>query len=200
MSRPLVSPLRDVLEKIPRGSRVFDIGCGAGGLLYLALSQRGIVDGSGYDVSPKAVDAAKSLASVSSAFQIERRTPDEGVPDLSKADIVTLCDVLHHLPDQTKVTLLNEVARRMRPGAALIVADIDADARFGYWMNQLHDLIVSKEWVAPMSPRLAHELILDTGMTILRQESVRSIWYVHYLIVAEKLAEATRHAFVRAWR
>jgi 2-polyprenyl-3-methyl-5-hydroxy-6-metoxy-1,4-benzoquinol methylase len=184
--RPLVSPLRHVLERIPRGSRVFDIGCGAGGLLYLAASQRDVEVASGYDVSPEAVDAAKSLASISPGLQIEHRLPDQGVPDLSSADIVTLCDVLHHLPDETKVTLLKEVAGRMRPGAALIVADIDAGARFGYWMNQLHDLIVSKEWVAPVPAHVAHELIGGTGMTILQQERVRSIWYAHYLIVAEK--------------
>jgi 2-polyprenyl-3-methyl-5-hydroxy-6-metoxy-1,4-benzoquinol methylase len=180
-----VSPLRDVLEKIPRGSRVFDIGCGAGDLLYLALTQRDAADASGYDVSPKAVEAAKCLPS-STALQIEHRTPQQGVPDLSGADIVTLCDVLHYLPDQVKVTLLSEVARTMRPGAALIVVDINADRKFGYWMNQLHDLIVSKEWVAPLSARAAQELIRSNGMTILEQNSVRSMWYPHYLIVAEK--------------
>ena len=122
------------------------------------------------------------------------RAPEEGVPDISGADYVTLCDVLHHIPTQAKVPFLKDIVGQMRPGAALIVADIDAGRRAGSWMNQLHDLIVSQEWVAPVPASVARTMLEQEGLIVREQSFVRSLWYPHYLILAEKpsLAGATR--------
>ena len=56
--RPLISPLHEVLARIPAGGRLFDIGCGSGTLLHLALKHRGCAAAHGYDVSAHAVGNA----------------------------------------------------------------------------------------------------------------------------------------------
>ena len=184
--RPLVSPLGEVLQLLPRGSRVFDIGCGSGGLLHLALNDAGVSRAAGYDVSTKAVGAAQTLPWDAERLHVAHRTPGEGVPDISGADYVTLCDVLHHVPPEAKAPFLKDITEKMRPGAVLILVDIDASRRGGYWMNQLHDLIISQEWVAPVTAQAARSMLQQAGMVIRKESFVRSLWYPHYLIRAEK--------------
>lgn len=66
-----------------------------------------------------------------------------------------------------------------------VLVDIDASRRGGSWMNQLHDLIVSQEWVVPVAAHAARSMLQQAGMVI-RESFVRSLWYPHYLILAEK--------------
>jgi 2-polyprenyl-3-methyl-5-hydroxy-6-metoxy-1,4-benzoquinol methylase len=186
--RPLVSPLGRVLQLLPRGSRVFDIGCGSGGLLHLALNHAGVSHAAGYDVSPKAVGAAQSLPWSAERLRVTHRAPSEGVPDISKEDYITLCDVLHHVPPEAKAPFLKDIAEKMRPGAVLILMDIDADRRVGTWMNQLHDLVISQEWVFPVATGDARSMLQQAGLIVREQSLFRSLWYPHYLILAEKPA------------
>jgi SAM-dependent methyltransferase len=190
--RPLVSPLGQVVQLLPRGSRVFDIGCGSGGLLHLALNDAGVSHAAGYDVSTKAVGAARTLPWDAERLHVVHRTPGEGVPDISGADYVALCDVLHHVPPEAKADLMKDIAEKMRPGAVLILMDIDAGRPAGAWMNQLHDLVVSQEWVAPATAQAARTMVKEAGLVIRQESLFRSLWYPHYLIVADKSAAAAR--------
>jgi hypothetical protein len=67
-----------------------------------------------------------------------------------------------------------------------VLVDIDASRRGGSWMNQLHDLIVSQEWVVPVAAHAARSMLQQAGMVIREESFVRSLWYPHYLILAEK--------------
>jgi hypothetical protein len=124
--------------------------------------------------------------SVAMRPNLVHRMPGEGVPDLSGADYVTLCDVLHHVPPEAKASFLKDITEKMRPGAVLVLVDIDASRRGGSWMNQLHDLIVSQEWVVPVAAHVARSMLQQAGMVIREESFVRSLWYPHYLILAEK--------------
>jgi hypothetical protein len=53
-------------------------------------------------------------------------------------------------------------------------------------MNQLHDLIVSQEWVSPVPAYVARTMLEQEGLIVREQSFVRSLWYPHYLILAEK--------------
>jgi hypothetical protein len=137
-------------------------------------------------LSTKWCFATKTLPWSSEQLRIMQRAPEEGVPDILGADYVTLCDVLHHIPEKAKAPFLKDIVGQTRPGAALIVADIDAGRRAGSWMNQLHDLIVSQEWVAPVPAYVARTMLEQEGLIVREQSFVRSLWYPHYLILAEK--------------
>ncbi len=91
--RPLMSPLKEVLDRLPPGCRMYDIGCGAGSLLHLALLRAGAAHAAGYDISQRAVDAVGRLPWPPEILTASRRDRSEGVPDLSGADIVTMVDV-----------------------------------------------------------------------------------------------------------
>jgi SAM-dependent methyltransferase len=61
--RPFICPLSPVLEQIPPGVRVLDIGSGNGLFLSAMASVRNIAVGNGAEVSARAIEAAQAQAS-----------------------------------------------------------------------------------------------------------------------------------------
>lgn len=104
-------------EAAPRPLRWLDFGCGAGGLLKY-LRQQGVpggraVEASGHDVG----SYAEKLARVDGfrIWSVEElaRMPAGGF------DVVSLVEVLEHIPDPGEVVAL--CARALRPGGLLLV-------------------------------------------------------------------------------
>jgi SAM-dependent methyltransferase len=100
------------------GGAVLDSGCGTGGFLAWAMRAGEFERGSGIDVSPEAIELAR------------RRVPDAElhvapVAELPFADdsfdLVTLNDVLQHIPEDEVVRSLSEIRRVLLPGGALLV-------------------------------------------------------------------------------
>lgn len=104
----------DVVERLglPRGSRLLDAGCGAGGMLD-TLSSFG--DVSGLDVNSEWAALARQRG-----YEDIREGVVERLPwDEEMFDLVTLLDVLEHTADD-RVTL-SELRRVVRPGGYLLV-------------------------------------------------------------------------------
>jgi len=184
--RPLISPLHAVLAHVPAGGRLFDIGCGSGTLLHLALTHRGCSAAHGYDISARAVGNAHLLGGGDDRFRVEHRDPAAPLPDLSGYDAVTMVDVLHHLPPDRQDAFLGGVAAALPPGAPFIVADIDAARPLGRTLNRLHDLVLSREWVHPRTAAATAAMLRGHGLQVAAPEHIQSLWYPHYLIVARR--------------
>lgn len=101
------------------GARVLDVGCSAG--VYLAaLAQSGSFDVRGIDPSPASAEVARTL------FGVTVDTGDAYAFDGYAAfDGIALLAVLEHLRDPTR--LFETLARRMKPGAILVVEVPNAD-------------------------------------------------------------------------
>ncbi|HSS59973.1 MAG TPA: class I SAM-dependent methyltransferase [Candidatus Limnocylindrales bacterium] len=125
------------VERLPltKGSRVLEIGCGAG-LLAIQLAQRGFVV-EATDSTPAMVEltlqnaeraglASRVHAGIADAHALEF--------DDSAFELVVAMGVLPWLPDPTLA--LNEMARVIRPGGFL-VANIDNRARLTHLLDPL---------------------------------------------------------------
>jgi 2-polyprenyl-3-methyl-5-hydroxy-6-metoxy-1,4-benzoquinol methylase len=189
--RPLVCPLGHVLEEVPRGARLFDIGCGSGTLLYLAARLRGVAAAHGYDVSREAIDAAAVFQRRAADLHVQWRPPG-ALPELGGYDIVTLVDVLHHIPPAEQITFLERICAGMDGGAKLVVLDINAARRLPALCNQLHDLLLARQWVHPMRPERVAAALAAAGARVAAPVFTDTLWYSHYLIVAEKPAPEPR--------
>ena len=176
--RPYVCPLAEILEQIPKGVRLFDVGCGSGSLLWLAKEFRQLEKADGFDVSPLAVEASRELQGVT----VILRDRHEGLPSFAGYQVVTLVDVFHHILPSQQQQFLVDVLGKMDVGSQLIIADIDADRKIGTSCNQLHDLLLAREWVHPWPPRRVRELLRTAGCRELHFSRHRSLWYPHYLI------------------
>jgi 2-polyprenyl-3-methyl-5-hydroxy-6-metoxy-1,4-benzoquinol methylase len=183
--RPLVCPLHVVLEQIPMGARIFDIGCGSGSLLYLAVRLRAAKSAHGYDVSHDAIKAAGTFARRSDLV-CAKFLPVSDFPNLSGYDVVTLVDVLHHIPPERQTGFLAQIVHAMDTGAKLVILDINADRVVPAMCNQIHDLVLNRDWVHPMRPR---DVVAALDAVRARVDSptlINTLWYSHYLISAYK--------------
>jgi SAM-dependent methyltransferase len=105
---------RDVTRHFPRDARLLDVGCGG------AWLGDHFDDYTGIDVSPEAVEAARSRGR-----QVLLVDGDEPLPfDEANFDGVVLKDVLEHVADP--VALVREVRRVLQPGGRVFASSPDA--------------------------------------------------------------------------
>ena len=105
---------RDVTRHFPPNARLLDVGCGG------AWIGDHFNDYTGIDVSPEAVEAARSRG-----HQVLLVNGDEPLPfDETSFDGVVLKDVLEHVKDP--VALVREVRRVLRPGGTVFASSPDA--------------------------------------------------------------------------
>jgi 2-polyprenyl-3-methyl-5-hydroxy-6-metoxy-1,4-benzoquinol methylase len=182
--RPFICPLDLILSHIPEGTSLYDIGCGTGALPYLALKLRSAKIAHGYDISPEAVKASQVFQLQPPQFKIDYLKPEQTPPDLSGYDTVTMIDVLHHIPFKQQDNFLRAIVTKMDSGSRLIIKDIEASKTLGAWMNQLHDLLLSKEWVHQRRSKDIVRLLQATGIKVDKPIFRWTLWYPHFLLVA----------------
>ncbi|MFO7692310.1 MAG: methyltransferase domain-containing protein [Vicinamibacterales bacterium] len=114
-------------ETTERPLRVLDIACG-GGHVLLSLARRALrerieVAWVGWDMSPVAIDYARTLATRRGVEGV-RFVPVDALraPIPAGIDVVVCTLFLHHLPDADAVALLGRLARAAR--RAVVVSDL----------------------------------------------------------------------------
>jgi len=121
------SPLSVVRSVIPslEGTKILDVGCGAGGLAKTLAAEGAQV--TGIDPNPKAVLDARNLVPAASFEQASA----EALPFEDGAfDAVLIVNALHHVPLGAMDRSLAEAARVIRPGGLLIVMEPLAEGSF----------------------------------------------------------------------
>jgi SAM-dependent methyltransferase len=105
---------RDVTRHFPPNARLLDVGCGG------AWLGDHFNDYTGIDVSPEAVEAARSRG-----HQVLLVNGDEPLPfEEASFDGVVLKDVLEHVKEP--VALVRDVRRVLRPGGTVFASSPDA--------------------------------------------------------------------------
>ncbi len=59
--RPFICPFDALVDVVPQGSRLLDIGCGAGLFLALLAHTGRLAEGIGYDIDAKSLDVARRM-------------------------------------------------------------------------------------------------------------------------------------------
>jgi ubiquinone/menaquinone biosynthesis C-methylase UbiE len=120
------------LLNISPNSRVLDVGCGFGGLTLLLAKLCPSVQFVGIDLEPECINGAKSSAAKLNLTNVDFQEGDAAnMPfEPNSFDGIVCQTLLIHVSDASKV--VGEMARVLRPGAMLMVADWNERA---LWLN-----------------------------------------------------------------
>jgi len=183
--RPKICPFEDILPFIPKGASIFDIGCGSGFLLYAhgMINKPRVI--SGVEVERQSADyTAEILHRYFPEIQIEILCTKllENWPD-DQFDVVTMIDVLHHIPPVLQHKFFIAAAARVKPGGLFIYKDIAETPVFYSITNRVHDLIFARQWVNYFPIEKLKVTLLDSGFENIGQITRTMYWYKHELIV-----------------
>ena len=189
--RPYICPFEQVVARVPPGGRVLDVGCGSGTLLALLARHAGIAAGVGYDLSARAVAAAKRLGDDRLRFHTAAQF---AARPFDRFDAVTMVDVLHHVPPDDQQDFVRATTRRVAPGGLLVYKDMRATDAAARWWNRCHDLLMARQWIHYRPVETVMQWCLAEGLFPIEQSRYRCLrLYDHDLLVARRPC-AQRHA------
>ncbi len=133
------------LDKLPKGTRVLDVGCGIGGSSRILAEDYGF-DVTGITISANQVKRANELTpeGVSAKFQVDDAMA-LSFPDGS-FDVVWCIEAGPHMPD--KAVFAGELMRVLKPGGNLVVAD---------WNQRDDRQVPLNSWEKPVMKQLLEQ-------------------------------------------
>jgi 2-polyprenyl-3-methyl-5-hydroxy-6-metoxy-1,4-benzoquinol methylase len=189
--RPYICPFGPLLPWVPHGATVFDIGCGTGlWLLTLAVTGR-ITGGVGCDLNNAAIAvaclAAKRLPAGSppSGLAFRATASAEDWPQ-EAFDVVSLIDVLHHIPRAAQPSFLRSAWFKVRPGGHLIYKDMADRPWLFAAANALHDLVLARQVIRYLPIEEAEAVLRAEGARVLQRSAWRRAYYAHELLVVQR--------------
>ena len=186
-----VCPFEEIVARVPAGSRVLDVGCGEGLLLAL-LSDAGRVSSAvGFDSNPAAIRRARRMAEANGLVPaIEFRNlgiDSTWLVEGGLFDVVTMIDVMHHLPKAKRGNVWEQAAAVLRPGGLMIYKDMARSPSWAALANRVHDLIFYADWIHYADLDGIARLARAGGLVERRREFFSRLWYRHEMAVFERI-------------
>lgn len=194
--RPYICPFGDLIGRVEVGSAILDVGCGGGLWLALLRETGRIRAGVGFDSSRQAIALAQAIepsgreGAAALTFQLlpaqaEWPTVAGGAGGVGGFDVVSIIDVLHHVPVGVGPSLFVNAAARLRPGGMLLYKDIYP----GSWRsvcNRMHDLVMARQWINLVETATVVEWAERAGFMLRETRTIDTWWYGHVVCVFEK--------------
>lgn len=187
--RPLICPFDRLLNLLPEGQRVLDIGCGAGVFLQLVDQYRNPSAIAGLETNWQAVECARRLFPAEGRGAPARMEVYDGttLPGwIGEYDYVFMVDVLHHIPRDWQDQALRDLFAKLKVGARFVIKDIDAGQPFWCLFNKLHDLVLAGQYPHELAASELKAQLFDIGFIVKDLTKERIYVYPHFTILAEK--------------
>lgn len=123
--RDLLAPILKTLDK---SSRVLDVGCGTG-LLVFALRSFGYANVEGIDLSPQQIEAGRA-AGLPCTLVDEQYLERCAEAEPGSLDAVFLMDVLEHVPVASQMAFVGAISRMLKPSGMLVISVPNANSSF----------------------------------------------------------------------
>ncbi len=188
-ARPYVCPFEDIVRHIPRNARVLDVGCGNGALIAILLASGRIREGIGCDVHEGALASARKAAARTGPGQKVSFRQIHGFEELpdDRFDVVTMVDVLHHVPETDRAQAIAEAVKRVGPDGIFLFKDM---VEKPYWRRLAHnidDLIFSGEWVKQVKTADVEAQVGNAGFELIESLCIPRIFYGNTLRIFRRL-------------
>jgi cyclopropane fatty-acyl-phospholipid synthase-like methyltransferase len=186
--RPLICPFDEILGLLTRNDHVLDLGCGSGQFALLVSQFVRPASFHGVEIDEGLVRNAMELlsgAGVATPFTFEAYDGTT-LPDVvGSATVVTMIDVLHHIPSEKQLPFLQSLYDAMPATSRLVLKDIDAASPL-VLCNKLHDLLLSQTIGSERKLNAVVEDLEKIGFSVELASRHRMYVYPHYLILAQK--------------
>lgn len=184
--RPRICPFEELIPLVPSGSSVLDIGCGGGLMLSLLAASGRINRGVGLDTNAAMIRLATDVASRHDLpLQYSENAFGAGIPQGS-FDVVTIIDVLHHVPTKQQRDFFNEAATHVPVGGTLIYKDMCKRPMWRASANRLHDLAMARQWINYCPIEKVKQWAINHGLECATTRCDKRFWYGHELLVLKR--------------
>ncbi len=186
--RPFICPFEDLVSAVPRGATILDIGCGGGLFLGLLAAEGRISSGLGFDSSRPAIAVAQQMARLladkrgEATLEFRCLSVQDPMPEGS-FDVVSIIDVMHHVPLAARKTVFQEAVSRLKPNGILLYKDVVEVPLWRSWANKLHDLILARQWIHNIPVADVEKWAKELHLTTLDSRTINRYWYGHELRV-----------------
>lgn len=185
--RPYICPFEELLPHVPEAADILDVGCGGGLFLGLAAETRALKSGLGFDANPATIAIAQNLALETDNVSFVHLDVEAPWPE-GPFDVVSMIDVMHHIPPAAQPGIFPLVAARLKPGGVFLYKDINAGDWLRATANRMHDLALAQDWVHYLPTARARALAEEAGLTEERYAKINRLWYGHDLHVFRRPA------------
>ena len=183
--RPQYAPFHEAIKWIPPSARLLDIGCGTGSFLLLADRKISLQGGVGIDQNQKSIHLAQAAnTSPSIRFLVAEQIPEEF---LAHSNLVSMIDVLHHIPQERKTGILEQIAETTKPGTRVIIKDLDPFPRWKAFANRITDYLSTQSKVDYVALNELVRFFSAQGFKIIEKRRLDKHIWSHYLLVVDKL-------------
>lgn len=184
--RPYICPYEEILHEIGENKSIYDIGCGQGGLLSLCADKLHPTKLAGIEIDEELIQRAQRKFR-NTEVPISLKVFDGvNIPnEISDYDVITMIDVLHHIPQSQQFPFLDQLISKMGKDSKLLIKDIDAKDPL-VTFNKLHDLLVSRQISHEINWKDLEEYLKSKGMEIESSFKKRVAVYPHFFLTAKK--------------
>jgi 2-polyprenyl-3-methyl-5-hydroxy-6-metoxy-1,4-benzoquinol methylase len=144
--------------------------------------------GIGFDSSGSAIAAAQTMAAnngLQDRIQFEHRAVGDAWP-AGPFDVVSLVDVLHHIPPEHQRAVVEQSFAHVRPGGVLIYKDMGQRPLISALWNRAHDLILARQWIHYRAIAEVKGWLETDNAEIIKTDARSMGPYAHELIVARR--------------
>jgi 2-polyprenyl-3-methyl-5-hydroxy-6-metoxy-1,4-benzoquinol methylase len=182
--RPLICPFDRLIDVVPATARLLDIGAGNGLFLYLLGATGKVEEGIGVDIASSEVAAGRrALAELGIRnLRLERVSDTEQWPS-GGFGVVSMIDVLHHIPPHHQRSFFEEACRRVSPGGTMVYKDMCARPAWRAWGNRLHDLLKARQWISYRAIGEVEAWARELGLALVISDDIPIGYYGHELRV-----------------
>jgi 2-polyprenyl-3-methyl-5-hydroxy-6-metoxy-1,4-benzoquinol methylase len=186
--RPYICPFEALIAHIPKEATVLDVGCGDGLFLNTLSHIKKISSGIGFDTNSAAIASAqlanRNILNRSKLnfieWSIEQPWP-EGL-----FDVVSMIDVLHHIPPPDKKNAIQKAVAHVKPGGVLLFKDLGHKPKWRAHFNSLHDVLLTGELVTYTQLDIVVSWVEAAGLREIKRRTINRLWYGHEMILFSK--------------
>jgi len=162
--RMILSPIVEIEGYVPKKGSILDLGCGSGifaNILSVGSPERKVF---GVDLSVGRIKTARKLSKGNPNLKF--MTGDVNATPFERFEIVTLVDLLHHMPYDEQDALVKKIYDKLDEDDVLIIKDLEKAPCWKYIFHYIQDSISCRARLYFRSAGEMRELLENTGFQV----------------------------------